>query len=185
MAVSKRSPLQCSRQYYPTINFNPHPSTSKCHLNLKHCPIPAKENSRSSIMHAKFAYILLAALSTLASTSPVEPVVHSSELESNATASVVGENAQAKQLSVKLCTDPGWGGICITKYAPQRDCIGKFSEFNDRISAFGPEKGQRCTIYKDDGCKGDYFTNIRYPGYSNLKTIGFDNQMSSYDCVFD
>ncbi|KAI4187167.1 MAG: hypothetical protein L6R41_002994 [Letrouitia leprolyta] len=112
-------------------------------------------------MQAKFAYIILVALSALTSATPVEPTSAAAtagsiadvpvgpdpEPESFATPTEVGDNARAAK-TVKLCTDAGFRGRCATYGSTNRVCYNPPGSYNDVVSAFGPSSGQRCTIYQ-------------------------------------
>ncbi len=86
-------------------------------------------------MHAKIAYLILGALSALASATPVDtagpaaatgsvapaPVGPTPDPESITTAAEIDPNARAA-FTVKVCTDAGFRGRCATFGSTNRVC---------------------------------------------------------------
>ncbi|KAJ7256080.1 hypothetical protein C8J57DRAFT_1517812 [Mycena rebaudengoi] len=86
--------------------------------------------------------------------------------------------------NVRVCTDAGFTGNCQTLNGGSTQCVNVPGGFNDEISSFGPDDGQDCFIFADAGCVGAQNGPIRFPGISNLKTVGFNDKMSSWKCFF-
>ncbi|KAJ7255906.1 hypothetical protein C8J57DRAFT_1235826 [Mycena rebaudengoi] len=96
--------------------------------------------------------------------------------------SAIGWINPATDDPIPLLTEPTYGaGVCgaAPTAAPCRR-----RRHNDEISSFGPDDGQDCFIFaflsSDAGCVGAQNGPIRFPGISNLKTIGFNDKMSSW-----
>ncbi|KAJ7277904.1 hypothetical protein C8J57DRAFT_1465739 [Mycena rebaudengoi] len=86
--------------------------------------------------------------------------------------------------NVRVCTDAGFTGNCITLNGGSTQCNNFPGDFNDNISSFGPDDGQDCFIFVDAGCTGAQAGPIRFPGISNLNDIGFNDKISSWKCFF-
>ncbi|KAF2500046.1 hypothetical protein BU16DRAFT_613852 [Lophium mytilinum] len=90
---------------------------------------------------------------------------------------------------VYMCQDPNWGG-CVEaplpdlKEHPDAWCVGITGAWDNSISAFGPDKGLLCTIWDASACTGGGY-NIRWPGIADLRTVGWDDKISSFWCVAD
>ncbi|TFK67861.1 hypothetical protein BDN72DRAFT_858832 [Pluteus cervinus] len=98
--------------------------------------------------------------------------------------------------SVYYCTDINWGGDChlsppITGEDVCHNIEGGVGQFNDQISSFGPDSGLYCIIFNSDNVDRDYncvfntngyMAGITSPGYADLRTIGFNDVISSYLC---
>ncbi|KAJ7277913.1 hypothetical protein C8J57DRAFT_1465745 [Mycena rebaudengoi] len=89
--------------------------------------------------------------------------------------------------NVRICTDAGFTGNCITLNGGSTQCNNFPGSFNDNISSFGPDDGQDCFIFvflsSDAGCTGAQAGPIRFPGISNLNDIGFNDKISSWKLV--
>ncbi|KAF2814007.1 uncharacterized protein BDZ99DRAFT_516629 [Mytilinidion resinicola] len=85
---------------------------------------------------------------------------------------------------VYMCKDPNWGG-CVQaplpdlKEHPEVWCIGITGSWDNAISAFGPDKGLLCTIWDASACTGGGY-DIRWPGIPDLRTVGWDDKISSF-----
>ncbi|TFK67856.1 hypothetical protein BDN72DRAFT_73481 [Pluteus cervinus] len=89
--------------------------------------------------------------------------------------------------TVYYCTDINWGGSCHQSPPVDGSCHnmqGGVAQYNDQISSFGPDPNLYCIIFRDLDCKfttGGY-TSVGYPGVADLRTIGFNDAISSYTC---
>ena len=50
-------------------------------------------------------------------------------------------------------------------------CVGVGSDFNDKVSSFGPDKGVTCNIYSDAGCKGRLTGDVINPGMTLRRSV--------------
>ncbi|KAL1381890.1 hypothetical protein HDK64DRAFT_55605 [Phyllosticta capitalensis] len=83
---------------------------------------------------------------------------------------------------VYFCTDYAFKGTCWHFGMDMNVCYN----VNDpsrrgKVSSFGPDWGVMCDIYKGRGCSGKKKV-VGYPGYKDLRSIFFDNQIASYNC---
>ncbi|KAJ6544644.1 hypothetical protein DFH09DRAFT_1367821 [Mycena vulgaris] len=85
------------------------------------------------------------------------------------------------------CRDIGFMGPCITYHVSNGQCVDLAGhQHASAASSFGPSPGMSCTIFFDPDCTGTKsFGLIRSPGYSDLSVIDFNDQMSSFLCIFD
>ncbi|TFK72122.1 hypothetical protein BDN72DRAFT_836729 [Pluteus cervinus] len=95
------------------------------------------------------------------------------------------------EFAVFYCTDVNWQGTC--HHSPPivggvcHNMEGGVEQFNNAISSFGPDEFITCLVFKAFDCPSNPIENwaqINYPGIANLRTIGFDNQISSYRCDY-
>ncbi|KAH0611913.1 uncharacterized protein H6S33_009965 [Morchella sextelata] len=84
---------------------------------------------------------------------------------------------------IYLCDDINWGGNCGYAVQPLYTCINMGSDWNDKISSFGPDSGTTCLLFRNSGCsQGQFFEKISNPGSADLRTIGINDQISSFQC---
>ncbi|KAJ6534974.1 hypothetical protein B0H19DRAFT_1004320 [Mycena capillaripes] len=97
------------------------------------------------------------------------------------------------QGSVYVCTDSNFAGSCTKFTGASGQCVNFSAQFNDDISAFGPDASQDCFFFEDGACSGPSFGPIRDPGVFNLVTYfpptathagSFNDQLSSFKCFF-
>ncbi|TFK72120.1 hypothetical protein BDN72DRAFT_855751 [Pluteus cervinus] len=90
---------------------------------------------------------------------------------------------------VFYCTDINYGGNC--HHSPKitanpagvcHNMKGDVAQFNDAISSFGPDEDLLCTVFNLSNGRG---VPVDYPGYADLRTIGFNDVISSYLCYVD
>ncbi|KAJ6533055.1 hypothetical protein B0H19DRAFT_1272545 [Mycena capillaripes] len=82
-----------------------------------------------------------------------------------------------------VCTAGGFAGTCGKFHGASGQCVDFLSQFNDEISAIGPDSGQDCFFYLAFNCSSEQLGPIRNPGISNLNSNGFipfNNQISSF-----
>ncbi|TFK72121.1 hypothetical protein BDN72DRAFT_855753 [Pluteus cervinus] len=93
--------------------------------------------------------------------------------------------------AVFYCTDVNWSGNChqspitVDQEGVCRNLKDDVARFNDAISSFGPDEDLHCTVFKDFDCPTNNLYNyaaIEYPGYADLRTIGWNDVISSYTC---
>ncbi|CCO31540.1 hypothetical protein RSOLAG1IB_10787 [Rhizoctonia solani AG-1 IB] len=85
---------------------------------------------------------------------------------------------------VYFCTDADFKGQCLFVASFKEDqCVNFGSEFNDKVTSFGPDKGLACLLWSDSDCKG---TNpggwLVNPGSSNLGQYNFNDIAGSFRC---
>lgn len=86
--------------------------------------------------------------------------------------------------SVKYCMDINFGGDCLkVSQFNATQCVGIGKGFNDQISSFAPDKGLKCTIWSDFDCQGTGFRYITNPGVADLRTSGWNDVISSFECI--
>ncbi|KAJ7881519.1 hypothetical protein B0H14DRAFT_3760409 [Mycena olivaceomarginata] len=88
------------------------------------------------------------------------------------------------QGNVFVCDAIDFAGNCATFHGASAQCVPFPSDFDNVISAFGPDSDQDCFIFVEDNCTGGTFGPIRNPGISDLRTIGFNDVISSFACFF-
>jgi hypothetical protein len=71
---------------------------------------------------------------------------------------------------------------CLYRVYPTGQCINVEIGWNDKISAFGPDQGTHCFIYKDINCSGDS-RSLFYPGSQDLTKLGFNDALTSFACT--
>lgn len=49
---------------------------------------------------------------------------------------------------VYICTDINWGGTCGYAVQPTYTCIDMGTDWDKKISSFGPDSGTQCVLYK-------------------------------------
>ncbi|MCJ1252134.1 hypothetical protein MMC30_009372 [Trapelia coarctata] len=82
-----------------------------------------------------------------------------------------------------ICNNINFGAPCVHLSNPFGDCVNLDSNFNDQVSSLGPDAGARCTFHVNYGCSGDFLQGITNPGISDLRTVGFNDKISSYYCT--
>ncbi|TFK72124.1 hypothetical protein BDN72DRAFT_895104 [Pluteus cervinus] len=95
--------------------------------------------------------------------------------------------------AVFYCTDINWGGNChhsppITadQQGVCHNMKGDVAQFNDAISSFGPDGDLSCTVFKDFDCPStDSGFQIVHPGWADLRTVGLNDVISSYQCYIE
>ncbi|KAK7050596.1 hypothetical protein R3P38DRAFT_3608439 [Favolaschia claudopus] len=91
------------------------------------------------------------------------------------------------QGNVFVCVDAGFTGNCGVFHGASGQCISFGPDFNDDISAVGPDSGQDCFFFIDGDCLGAQLGPIRNPGIPNLNVppnVQFNDQISSFKCFF-
>ncbi|KAK7051754.1 hypothetical protein R3P38DRAFT_2857212 [Favolaschia claudopus] len=89
--------------------------------------------------------------------------------------------------NVFVCTDAGFTGDCGTFHGNSGQCVNFPGEFNDDITAVGPDDGQDCFFFIDAGCTNQQLGPLRSPGIANLNvaaTVAFNDHISSFQCFF-
>ncbi|QRV79085.1 hypothetical protein RhiJN_07101 [Ceratobasidium sp. AG-Ba] len=104
---------------------------------------------------------------------------------SNAVKPTPGKPAPAAlSQGVFFCTDANFKGNCVyVSGFNSGQCVGVGSDFNDKVSSFGPDQGITCTIYSDAGCVGRATGGVVYPGINNLADFNNNDAMSSFRCT--
>ncbi|QRV74523.1 hypothetical protein RhiJN_02539 [Ceratobasidium sp. AG-Ba] len=104
---------------------------------------------------------------------------------SNAVKPTPGKPAPAAlSQGVFFCTDANFKGNCVYVHGfNSGQCVGVGSDFNDKVSSFGPDQGITCTIYSDAGCVGRATGGIVNPGINNLADFNNNDAMSSFRCT--
>lgn len=86
-------------------------------------------------------------------------------------------------LQIFLCDDINWGGNCGYAVQPLYTCINMGTDWNDKISSFGPDSGTTCLLFRNSGCsQGQFFEKISNPGSADLRNEGINDQISSFQC---
>ncbi|MCJ1229044.1 hypothetical protein MMC12_005708 [Toensbergia leucococca] len=144
-------------------------------------------------MHS--APIALLLLSTLANTLPTNPNTEISLINKPntiplpASTTIIPSNPHDLAIGgVYICADINWGGTCGYAVQPTYTCIDLGSDWDKKISSFGPDESTECVLYNVHGCLPDYasFPNgqpdIHYPGVADMRTISFNDLTSSFRC---
>ncbi|KAI8631756.1 hypothetical protein F5Y19DRAFT_492716 [Xylariaceae sp. FL1651] len=50
------------------------------------------------------------------------------------------------------------------------------------VSSAGPSPGNWCTLYENEGCTGAEL-QLYYPGYADLKAVGWNDRAKSFNCA--
>ncbi|KAJ7927801.1 hypothetical protein B0H13DRAFT_2312209 [Mycena leptocephala] len=83
--------------------------------------------------------------------------------------------------NVLSCSQAGFQADCEHIFSTfSGECIQYDSGLRKQVSAFGPDSGQTCFLFAGDGCTGAESVAITFPGISNLQTINFNDEASSY-----
>ncbi|KAJ7111921.1 hypothetical protein C8R44DRAFT_882952 [Mycena epipterygia] len=116
---------------------------------------------------------------------PLAPLVAAVPAIVNDTVTLVNvvSPTPAIQGTVFVCVNAGFEGPCASFHGSSGQCVAFSSDFDNVISAFGPDSGQDCFIFVEDNCTGRSDGPIRDPGISDLSTIGFNDVIPSFACV--
>ncbi|KAJ6529602.1 hypothetical protein B0H19DRAFT_1274000 [Mycena capillaripes] len=120
---------------------------------------------------------------------PLPDMKFSATLLGLATVSLVSAYPGNRLVSRAVTMDnAGFSGACTTYHVTDGQCVDLSGhQHANGASSFGPSPGPiSCTIFVDPDCTGvKSFGPIRSPGYSDLSVIDFNDQMSSFLCIFD
>ncbi|KAK7051757.1 hypothetical protein R3P38DRAFT_2857227 [Favolaschia claudopus] len=111
------------------------------------------------------------------------PVLERSANATDSTHELVGRT----QGNVFVCVDAGFNPPCQTFHGNSGQCVNFPAEFNDDITAVGPDSGQDCFFFIDGDCTNAQLGPIRSPGISDLNvaaTVAFNDHISSFKCFF-
>ncbi|KAJ6603069.1 hypothetical protein B0H10DRAFT_2217616 [Mycena sp. CBHHK59/15] len=90
--------------------------------------------------------------------------------------------------NVFVCVEAGFTGHCGNFAGASGQCVNFPSDFNDDITAVGPDDGQDCFFYIDANCSNEQLGPIRSPGLANLRDtpehLPFNDAISSFKCFF-
>ncbi|KAI0529771.1 hypothetical protein GGR58DRAFT_495699 [Xylaria digitata] len=104
------------------------------------------------------------------------------------TASVLIPPAAAASPGLYLCQNWGFNeqpNYCNKYSEPWGKCTTITDRFpNDArgVSSAGPDPGNWCTLYENEGCTGAEL-QLYYPGYFDLKTVGWNDRAKSFNCA--
>ncbi|KAJ6503069.1 hypothetical protein DFH09DRAFT_1375564 [Mycena vulgaris] len=100
-------------------------------------------------------------------------------------AAPAAELVSRAQGAVFVCDDGAFAGHCITFHGANGACVNIPAAFNDVISSVGPDPAQRCFFYVNTGCTGNALGPVRAPGVAHLGTTAFNDNISSFKCIFE
>ena len=84
-----------------------------------------------------------------------------------------------------LCENARFQGFCYHYTTPWGQCntiTNRFPSGDRGVSAAGADWGNWCTLYSQEGCRGEEF-QVYYPGYENLAVAGWNDKAKSYNCA--
>ncbi|KAL8664007.1 MAG: hypothetical protein Q9202_003424 [Teloschistes flavicans] len=89
---------------------------------------------------------------------------------------------------VYYCNNINYGAPCVKHTYPLAQCQDLSSTYAGQVSSIGPDSGTSCEVYAMGGCIPTYGTpnnghiTINYPGYSDLRTVNFNDKIQSIIC---
>ncbi|KAJ7696277.1 hypothetical protein B0H17DRAFT_1198196 [Mycena rosella] len=99
------------------------------------------------------------------------------------TASTTAVISARTQGNVFVCTEAGFLADCAIFHGASNQCVDLTPDFNDVISAIGPDPDQDCFFWTDPNCIGEQLGPIRSPGIANLNVgadVPFNDNLSSF-----
>ncbi|TLD20382.1 hypothetical protein PspLS_08461 [Pyricularia sp. CBS 133598] len=84
------------------------------------------------------------------------------------------------------CIHPGWTAPCqYFVIGVSTQCYNFLGDWDNSISAFGPDQGTICNLYDSPNCVDSPRTigSLVWPGISDLAALGWDNAVSSFRCA--
>ncbi|KAE9969853.1 hypothetical protein BLS_001612 [Venturia inaequalis] len=119
------------------------------------------------------AYVALSAI--LANATPVSVDIPMSMAERNA----------PHDTGVYICRDVDWQACehVLSKWGNSTSdtyCL----QLDGESSAVGPDPGLECVLYSSIDCKGTDSLKLRYPGYSWLGSVNWNDNAKSYQCYW-
>ncbi|KAK0616647.1 hypothetical protein B0T14DRAFT_604888 [Immersiella caudata] len=126
------------------------------------------------------SFFALAALSqiTAALPSPAQQVAAPALFANSAVP--VEARAVAALTHIYICKDINWVN-CSNQEVQTGVCYGTNSDWNDKISSAGPDRGTTCVLYQNANCGGSSLT-ISNPGIADLRGVNFNDKTSSIRC---
>ncbi|KAK7729469.1 hypothetical protein SLS57_001954 [Botryosphaeria dothidea] len=83
---------------------------------------------------------------------------------------------------VTFCMDANHRGQCATMKIRHALCYNMDRTWNDRVSSVYPARDFRCRLFANANCQGGWKDVGPNWSIANLKTIGWNDKMSSLDC---
>ncbi|GME49229.1 hypothetical protein BKCO1_4400030 [Neofusicoccum parvum] len=86
---------------------------------------------------------------------------------------------------IRVCTDANNRGHCVTQFIKANGlCYDLHPLYNDQTSYFWTNRAV-CYLFKDGACNMQSpWRRVDAPGVSDMKTIGFNDVMSSFRCQY-
>ncbi|KAH6873310.1 hypothetical protein BKA58DRAFT_456931 [Alternaria rosae] len=88
-----------------------------------------------------------------------------------------------------LCQNWGFNdrpdNFCYKYTEPWGKCTtitGRFSGGDRGVSSAGPDQGNWCTLYENEGCTGAEL-QLYWPGFSALSQVGWNDRAKSFNCA--
>lgn len=83
---------------------------------------------------------------------------------------------------VTFCMDANHRGQCATMKIRHALCYNMDRTWNDRVSSVYPARDFRCRLFANANCQGGWKDVGPNWSIANLKTIGWNDKLSSLDC---
>ncbi|KKY26070.1 putative beta gamma crystallin [Diplodia seriata] len=83
---------------------------------------------------------------------------------------------------VRYCENSNGGGRCVTQSFRHGLCYNMDPWWNDRVSSIYPESNWRCRMHLNRDCRGGSRDVGPNWGINELKSVGWNDRMSSIDC---
>ncbi|KAI5816156.1 hypothetical protein BZA77DRAFT_369136 [Pyronema omphalodes] len=151
-------------------------SARKAGMFLAMSPSPARVSSSIAMMK------IISIVAFLISAIAAAPALTSPDLARNSYIITERPVRFANPGGVYYCEDAFWGATCIYNIYNLAKCHNVPSEFNDKISSFGPDDGTFCFVYEHENCKGASKL-LEYPGSDYLSEFGFNDRISAFACL--
>ncbi|KAL1651246.1 hypothetical protein SLS58_000585 [Diplodia intermedia] len=83
---------------------------------------------------------------------------------------------------VRYCENSNGGGRCVVQSFRHGLCYNMDPWWNDRVSSIYPESNWRCRMHLNRDCRGGSRDVGPNWGINDLKSVGWNDKMSSMDC---